>query len=237
LLLYYITDRTQFSGDEVSRRIFLLDKIGEAAACGVDFIQLRERDLAIRELEALARDAVRVVRENSVRASTFAGGNPHPKTLLLVNSRTDVAIASAAHGVHLRSDDISARDARFAWGREAAAREGERKVPVLGVSCHTPSEVERAKGGGADFAVFGPVFGKKNGNDPGVSRAAGLDLLRQACAHKIPVLALGGITAENACNCMAAGAVGIAAIRLFQENEIEQVVRRLRINPSTFPRS
>jgi thiamine-phosphate pyrophosphorylase len=195
LLLYYITDRTQFPGDEASRRHHLLDKIHEAAECGVDFIQLREKDLPVRELEALAR---------AIRKT--------PETRLLINSRSDVALAAAADGVHLRSDDISPRDARRLWASKT----------VIGISCHSASEVERARSEGADFAVFGPVFEKK-----GVG-ATGLDLLRQACAFKIPVLALGGITLENAHACVEAGAAGIAGIRLFQENKIAEVVRRLR---------
>src|SRR5213595_110766 len=95
-LLYYITDRMQFPGDESSRRKQLLAKIAEAARCGVDFIQLREKDLSTRELELLAREAICVVRENS-----------QSNTQLLINSRTDIALAVGLNGVHLRSDDIS----------------------------------------------------------------------------------------------------------------------------------
>lgn len=228
MLLYYITDRTQFPGDETTRRHLLLDKIAEAAARGVDFIQLREKDLSTRELESLACDAVRVVRKNSARSSELASTNRQLKTRLLVNSRTDVAISSAADYVHLRSDDISPRDVRLVWSHGADAREHERTAPVIGVSCHTPAEVERAKAEGADFAVFGPVFEKQDQKNVRHCRVVGLDFLRQACQHKIPVLALGGITLENARACLDAGAAGIAAIRLFQENEIAEVVRRLR---------
>jgi thiamine-phosphate pyrophosphorylase len=205
LIFYYITDRTQFPGDEASRRRSLLDKIGEAVESGVDFIQLREKDVSVRELEMLAGDAARLVHSQ-----------PHEKTRLLINSRSDVAIATAADGVHLRSDDISAREARSLW-RDTG-------IPVIGVSCHSLAGVQRAKDEGADFAVFGPVFGKKNGDSPPV----GLELLRQACAIGIPTIALGGVTLENARACMDAGAAGIAGIRLFQENEIAKVVRRLR---------
>src|SRR5580704_16399491 len=95
----------QFAGDEASRRRALLEKIAEAARCGVDFVQLREKDLSGRELETLARDAARTVRENS---ST---------TRLLINTRTDVAIACGADGVHLRSEDVSAGEARAVWQR------------------------------------------------------------------------------------------------------------------------
>jgi thiamine-phosphate pyrophosphorylase len=208
LIFYYITDRSQFPGDETSRRRFLLDKIGEAVESGVDFIQLREKDLPIRELEMLARETVRLVHRQ-----------PHEKTRLLINSRSDVVMASAADGVHLRSDDVSPREVRALW------RDTDIRIPLIGASCHSPADVQRAKNEGANFAVFGPVFGKKNGD----SQPVGMDLLRQACAIGIPVLGLGGITLENAHACVEAGAAGIAGIRLFQEDEIAEVVRRLRV--------
>ena len=85
--------------------------------------------------------------------------------------------------------------------------------------------MDRAESQGADLVVFAPVFGKNN--VPG-ARPTGLAALQQACQTKIPVFALGGITLENAASCLQAGAAGIAAIRLFQENKIEDVVRALR---------
>jgi thiamine-phosphate pyrophosphorylase len=208
LIFYYITDRTQFPGDEASRRRFLLDKIREAVESGVDFIQLREKALPIRELEMLACDAARVIRKS-----------PGEKTRLLLNSRSDVAIASAADGVHLRSDDVSPEEVRSLW------RNTDTRTPVIGASCHSLADVQRVKAESANFAVFGPVFGKKQGD----SRPVGLDVLRQACAIGIPVLALGGVTLENARACADAGAAGIAGIRLFQENGIAEIVRRLRV--------
>jgi len=212
LLLYYITDRTQFPGDEKARRGTLLSKIAEAAAGGVDYIQLREKDLSTRELESLAFAALRAVQENSA-----AKPGP-PRTRLLINSRVDVAIACGADGVHLRSDDISARDVRKIWG----ARRND--SPVIGVSCHTVADVARAASEGADFAVFAPVFGKSN--DP----PAGLSALHEVCQQKIPVLALGGVNLQNARSCVEAGAAGVAGIRLFQEGGIAKTVRILRLN-------
>ena len=96
---------------------------------------------------------------------------------------------------------------------------------MIAVSCHSPADVAQAAANGADFAVFAPVFEKKD--VPG-ARAAGLDALKEACRAAIPVLALGGITLENAQSCVDAGASGIAAIRLFQENDIATVVEKLR---------
>jgi thiamine-phosphate pyrophosphorylase len=93
------------------------------------------------------------------------------------------------------------------------------------VSCHSPADAARAGTNGATFAVFGPVFEKKEA--PG-SVPAGLETLRDACRADIPVLALGGITLNNVRSCLEAGAAGIAAIRLFQENEVAEVVRIVR---------
>lgn len=214
MLLYYITDRTQFPGDESVRRRLLLERIADSARCGVDFIQLREKDLPTRELEILAHAAVRVVRENPCPSASV-------RTRLLINSRTDVAIASGADGVHLRSDDISPDDVRRVWTR--GAREPE--APIIGISCHSSADVARAASEGTDFAVFAPVFEKR---DAPTARVAGIAALREACRHRIPVLALGGVTLDNARACVEAGAAGIAGIRLFQENDIADVVRGSR---------
>jgi thiamine-phosphate pyrophosphorylase len=209
-ILCYITDRSAFPGSDAERRVFLLKKIWEAARAGVDYIQLREKDLCGRALEELAREAVRVVREAGTR------------TALLINSRTDLALAVGADGVHLRSEDMSARDVREIWKKSFT---GGTALPVIGVSCHSVAEVARAAADGASFAVFAPVFEKKDA--PQVS-PSGLERLREACHEKIPVLALGGVTVENARLCLEAGAAGIAGIRLFQEGDVAEVVRRLQ---------
>jgi thiamine-phosphate pyrophosphorylase len=201
LLLYYITDRTQFAGSESERRSTLLSKIAEASRCGVDFIQLREKDLCGRELENLAFAAVAAVRANS------------SKTRLLINSRTDIAIACGADGVHLRSDDISPREVRNLWASS-----------VIGVSCHSAAQVSEALADGADFAVLAPIFEKKDTQ----VLPAGLDTLHAASHERIRVFGLGGVTTGNARACAEAGAAGAAGIRLFQENDIAQVVQALR---------
>jgi thiamine-phosphate pyrophosphorylase len=211
-LLYYITDRRQFDGDEPARRRKLLVKIAEAARARVDFVQLREKDLSTRELETLAREAIAVVRENS------------SLTRLLINSRTDVALAVEAVGVHLRTDDVAPHEVRQIL-EVSAHRPLATSHFFVAVSCHATAEVHRAESEAADFAVFAPVFEKHNA--PG-TQPTGLTALREVCQAKIPVLALGGVTLENAASCLDAGAAGIAGIRLFQENRIEDVVRRLR---------
>lgn len=210
LLLCYITDRSQFQGGLAEQERRLLDKVAECAFAAVDFIQLREKDLSARQLEELAHKIVAAVPAGS-------------RTRLLINSRTDIALACRAHGVHLPADDLPASEIRSLMVRAGT------KAPVIGVSTHTIEEVAQAEAHGADFAVFGPVF-EKNGQ----LSTRGLERLRQACHRPhidgapMPVLALGGITLENAKQCFAAGATGIAAIRLFQQNEVQRIVNRLR---------
>lgn len=226
-LLYYITDRTAFAPDEPTRRRRLLEKIAEAARAGVDYIQLREKDLPTRELESLAGEAVSAIRD-AFKPTT----ERRPlTTALLINSRTDIALAIHADGVHLRSDDIAPREVKNIWeevypgtalGHPAAQNAAG---PLIGVSCHSPEAAKHAAESKVSFAVFAPVFEKKD--IPGV-KPAGLTQLHQACKTAIPVLALGGVTLENAKSCLEAGASGIAAIRLFQENEIGRIVDGFR---------
>ncbi|HEY2169814.1 MAG TPA: thiamine phosphate synthase [Candidatus Angelobacter sp.] len=209
LQLYYITDRRQFPGDRHEQEQRLLAKIAECAAAGVEYIQLREKDLAPRSLEELAHKAM----------AALAGS----RTQLLINSRTDVALACGAHGVHLPANDLSASEVRSIFARAG------RSEPVIGVSTHSLSEVASAEAHGASFAVFGPVFEKS-----GLANREGLEQLRWICHRTeaaqppMPIWALGGITLENARQCVAAGAAGIAAIRLFQENDVRRIVAMFR---------
>lgn len=224
MIFYYITHRRQFAGREDEQRARLLEKIAEAARAGVDFIQLREKDLPARELELLASEAVRRIREHP-------GGR---STRLLINSRLDAAIAAGADGVHLRADDVAASEARVIFSKAGV------HAPIIGVSCHSLTEVRLAESHGADFAVFGPVFEKSG------AAGQGLAALRVACgqvpahgieasvpAGRMPVLALGGVTEENAAACLVAGAAGIAGIRLFQENDIGQLVEKIKTTTET----
>lgn len=212
-LLYYITDRSQFAGNELDRSRALIDKVSEAASAGVDYIQLREKNLSAKELESLARDVVAAVRKNS------------PTTRVLINSRTDVALAASADGVHLRSEDVSPTDVRDIWTQMGAWNASRVAIPLIATSCHTVNSIEMAAAQSVSFAVFAPVFGKSGSP---ATPPAGLAMLAKACQKESPVFALGGITIENAAYCLEAGAAGIAAIRLFQNNKIEDVVRVLR---------
>jgi thiamine-phosphate pyrophosphorylase len=239
VLLYYITDRRQFPGPEEERRRRLMAKIAEAARAGVDYIQLREKDLSARDLEQLAREAQALVRMT-----------PPPlgrrRAALLINARVDVALATGADGVHLPAGDLSADEARGIWKAFAGNSKRETRNFLVAVSCHSVAAVRRADHEGADLAVFGPVFEKVAARArPGV----GLAELRLACHDEpaldprtgasysrfMPVLAVGGVTLENAAACEEAGAAGIAAIRLFQESDIAAVARQLRGSTAPTP--
>jgi thiamine-phosphate pyrophosphorylase len=215
-LLYYITDRTAFPGDELTRQKRLLEKIREAAKAQLDYIQLREKDLPAHDLELLARKALKIIHESKPRTE-----NREPGTKLLINSRTDVALATGAHGVHLPAHDLSPADVRRICERAAGTPARIR----ISIACHNPKDVAQAAQHGAGLALFAPVFEKK---DRPASTPTGLKALREACQYRIPVLALGGITLDNAPACLAAGAAGIAAIRLFQDHNIPEVAKHLR---------
>src|SRR3982074_155038 len=220
-LLYYITDRSQFRGDECARRRALLAKVAEAARAGVDYIQLREKDLSTRELEMLAQEALTAMRNSTPLRTENRELRTSLRTRLLINSRTDVALAAGGDGVHLRADDISPRAVRELL-ELSAHRPPTTDHFLVAASCHAAADVFRAESEAADFPGFAPVFEKKD------TQPTGLAALREVCRAKIPVLALGGVNLENAASCLNAGAAGIAAIRLFQENRIADDVRRLR---------
>lgn len=171
----------------------------------MDFIQLREKDLSGRELEALAYRAVELVRAGSTQTRT------------LINSRVDIALAVGADGVHLRSNDITPDKVRKIW----QAVEGK-AAPIVSVSCHTENDVAGATKSGADFVVFGPMFEKDS------ATINGLEALRQVSRYGIPTLALGGVNIDNAATCLEAGAAGITGIRLFQQGDIAATVATLR---------
>jgi thiamine-phosphate pyrophosphorylase len=178
---YFITDRKAAGGFRA-----LLEIIRDQLHLGIDYLQIREKDLTARELFEFALAVLELRNEMK----------PARPTRLLINSRADVASACGADGVHLPASAPTVT------------------LPGLLVfrSCHTLQEVRAAQ---ADAVTFGPVF-----DSPGKGAPVGLDALKAACTLSKPVFALGGVTWENADACVAAGAAGIAGIRLFQEPDL-----------------
>jgi thiamine-phosphate pyrophosphorylase len=207
VLRYAITQRALFSGDDRLQQTALVRQAGRWADEGIDFIQLREKDLTPFDLILLARK----VRE----------AISHSPTRLLINSNPGVAITTAAHGVHLTAapNQPTAADIRRRYAQSGLP------APIITVSCHDLAEIERALTQPISAILFAPVF-EKSVSGQQITPGTGLDRLREACAAAapIPVYALGGVTPENAPKCLAAGAAGIAGIRLFH-NPIEGEAR------------
>jgi thiamine-phosphate pyrophosphorylase len=158
-----------------------------AIAGGADTIQLRQKTGTTREMIEVAREMKRVCAAAGV---TF-----------IVNDRVDVAIAAEADGVHLGQDDFPIQLARTLLG-------GDR---VIGGSAGTLEEALKCQSEGADYVGCGPVYPTTSKHDAGP--ASGLSLLKQVMARvSLPVIAIGGITAENAPEVMATGIHGIAVI-------------------------
>lgn len=208
--LYAITDASQLPGSPEDACDALVALAGEWAASGVDYIQIREKALPSRALEALAGRIVEVVRAASAK-------KPSPGTRVLVSGRADIALAVGADGVHLPASGA------LTPGEVAAlfAAAGQ-PPPVISVSCHSVREIEAARDAGATLALFAPVFGKILSHAESTRSLPGLGVgeLTKACraAGSMPVFALGGVTRENAASCIEAGAAGVAGIRLFQSN-------------------
>jgi thiamine-phosphate pyrophosphorylase len=190
----------------------LLLHVAAAASAGVDWIQVREKDLAAKDCAALAA---------ATRAQCRA-----TRAKVLVNDRLDVALAESAHGVHLGERSLPVAQVCSCL---RASSPLTRYTPFLvGASCHSVASAIAAAQAGAGYIFFGPVFDSPSKRAFGP--AQGVSLLAQVCrAISTPVLAIGGITAENTSMCINAGAAGIAAIRLFQESvDLSAVVSQLR---------
>ena len=197
MLRYAITDRRAFSGDERLRSAAVAASAKRWAEAGIEFVQIREKDLSEADLILLAK---------RFRASLPMRGG----TRLLVNAPLEMAVrlavGSGADGIHVPLRDLASL---------AAAVWTEGSKPMVSVSCHALEEVRLAEAQGADLILFGPVFEKRVGGEV-VRAGVGVGALRQA-ATLAPgrVLALGGVASEYAAICVEAGAVGVAGIRMF----------------------
>jgi len=188
-VFYYITDRKQLAGRPI------IPKIRRAISCGIDFIQIREKDLPDKVLFELTCKAVSLARKG--------------RSKIIVNGRADIALAAGANGVHLPTAALKISDLRSWLPRSF----------LIGASTHSSREARRAFAAGADYVLLGPVFSTESKALFGPP--LGLDCLRRACSSLCaPVLGLGGIRAESVESVLEAGAAGIAGISLFQ-NDIE----------------
>lgn len=177
----------------------LIARAAAAARGGATCIQLRLKDVSARDLVGVARELVRAV------------GVP-----VIVNDRADVAIAAGAAGVHLGADDVPATAIR----RIAPADF------IIGVSVGRDSEVEASVG--ADYVGIGPFFKTGSKSDAGPPIGAE-GFARLAAASRLPAVAVGGVTAENAALAIAAGAAGVAVIGgVFGSSDPAQAARRVR---------
>jgi thiamine-phosphate pyrophosphorylase len=216
MVLCYVTDRHSLTTTESGEpQKTLLLKIEAAAAAGVDWIQIREKDLSGRDCALLTQEALQ--RTAKLRAGNAA------RIRIIVNDRLDVALSESADGVHLGEKSLPVAEAK-----RLVVDRGERNDFVIGVSCHSLEAARSAERYGADYLFFGPVFATPSKTAFG--QPQGVDRLATVCREvSIPVLAIGGITLENASACLAAGASGIAAIRLFQDTQdVPSLVQSLR---------
>lgn len=208
-LIYLITSgsTTPLTTPKDPSFLSILNLIDAAVAAQVSLIQLREKTLTTRVLFELARESVRRTKGTETR--------------LLINDRFDVALSTGADGVQLTSTSLPADVVRQTCGPGF----------LIGVSTHSHAEASVAKGRGADFALFGPVFDTESkrvfGPPQGVSKLK--ELTSQL--DEFPVIAIGGVSVNNAKQCIAARAAGVAGISMLREVEkLKEIVSTLRQN-------
>jgi thiamine-phosphate pyrophosphorylase len=195
--LLLVTDRHRTNGRPL---IPLLQRVIAAAAPA---IQLRERDLSVRELVTLAREVQAITASRSCQ--------------LLINDRIDVALALEGVGVHLRSDSLPVSAARQLLGSRR----------LLGISVHAVEEAVQAESQGADYVVLGPIYETPSKQIFGPP--LGIRTLERACRLvRIPLIGIGGVTASRAREMRSAGAFGVAVITaLLGAADIELAAREL----------
>jgi thiamine-phosphate pyrophosphorylase len=199
-----ITDRGLFAGDESQKQSRLLENVLRWVRSDIDLIQLREKDLLPAAQVELAIKILQMIAAES------------SPTRLILNNAPSIALEVKAHGVHLPSHSpLRPGDIRTRYAKHHL------RPPIVTVACHNLAEVHIARRHCADAILFAPVFGKTIQNQV-VTPATGLEVLHDAClaAAPVPVYALGGVTGENASSCIAAGAAGIAGIRLFIQTTV-----------------
>jgi thiamine-phosphate diphosphorylase len=196
--------------------LVLRETIQWAIQAGVDWVQIREKDMPARELVDLVRDAVRA---GAALASAGGTRDGHVAPRVVVNNRLDVALAAGAAGVHLGRESMNVRDV-VNWCRSGNAP----PEFMIGVSCHCIEEAREAESAGANYIFFGPVF--ETPSKRAFGEPQGMARLAEICASVgIRVIAIGGADEVNAQDCVRAGAAGIAAIRMFQQARDVRVLK------------
>ena len=194
--LYLVTNRHQTN----NRPLTVVLK--EALQAGVRLVQLRERDLDTRALLSLAEEVLALTRAHDAK--------------LLINDRVDVVKAIGADGIQLRADSLPVHVTRKILGPSL----------LIGVSTHTPQEVQAAETDGADFAVIGPIYetpSKRHFGPP-----LGLPVLEeihQPCT--LPIYAIGGVTPDRVSEIRRKGAYGAAVISsILESSSIDSVTQQ-----------
>jgi thiamine-phosphate pyrophosphorylase len=184
-----------------------LEVIHQAFVAGVEAVQVHEKEWMARELLGFVVEILSLAEEFGAR--------------VIVNDRLDIALSSGAHGVHLDDDALHPEAAR------ELVRRLERDDFLIGVLVHNRADVARASAGMADYALFGPLYSSPDEDEFGPP--LGINAFGVVCADKwVPVLAVGGITPENAGEVLAAGAAGVACKRaIFEADDPGDAARRL----------
>jgi len=185
--LYLVTDRTVCGSDKL---LSILSRLAASLPYGTLAVQLREKDLCVRDLTDLAQRTMDVLE-------------PH-RVPLLINDRLDVAMAIGAQGIHLPGTGLSPVDARRLF------------KGLIGISTHSVEQVSAADPGIVNFCTFGPVFDTPSKRAYGPPQGV-LRLQAAIATARIPVFAIGGISARTVMELAGHGAAGIALIRAVLE--------------------
>ncbi len=175
-----------------------------AIAGGATILQLRAKSRPARWVLEAARSVLAVTRDRAVP--------------LVINDRADIALACGADGVHVGEDDLPLAAARRILGPRA----------IVGFSTARPDLARAAAEQGADYLGVGDVFGTRTKSD--ADAPIGLAGLRRVVTcTRLPIVAIGGVTAENAAQAVAAGAEGVAVIRsVLAAADVEAAAREIR---------